>query len=49
MEKLIKALKGIPPRSDDTFLVAVEFGYKQCEKGVNLQTALRNAKKLFNH
>lgn len=31
----------------DEILVAVEFGYRQCEKGSNLETALKTARELL--
>jgi len=30
------------------FLIAVEFGFRQCEKGSNLEVALANAKAILS-
>jgi hypothetical protein len=41
MEELMQE----PPSTDNSgALLAVEFGYRQCEKGANLQAALAAAK-----
>lgn len=45
--KLVWELSQRPTEQD--IILAVEFGYKQCEKGQNLETAISNAKKTMEN